>query len=107
MAWSVSMLATRLSEARSSRDMELAKYKVRATSPNATQSTMINTEPARRAAAVRQLHLQVIPAFMVDLRCSGPLDWWPPARRRAPPIQPGRAAPRRAWLARQRVEAAP
>src|ERR1035438_4679132 len=45
MAWSAAIADTRLSEARSSKFIELAKYSARLTSPKAIQSTMTSTEP--------------------------------------------------------------
>ena len=45
MACSAAMLATWLSDAFNSIDIESARYSAVATTPKATQSTMINTDP--------------------------------------------------------------
>src|ERR1039458_2521400 len=45
MAWSAARPLTRLSDARNSYVIELAKYSAILTSPSETQSTMMRTEP--------------------------------------------------------------
>src|SRR6266542_823153 len=106
MACSASMLATRLSAARNSRDIECAKYSARLTNPNATQSTMINTEPSSPGQSSQRRYRVVleISSFIAVLRWLALFDWCAPERRSA---QQARREPRASGAVRllsQRVE---
>src|SRR2546423_1784127 len=88
MACSASMLATRLSAARNSKDIECAKYSARLTNPNATHSTMINTDPTWRVGAGLRLCRVGALSFIAILRWLGRLHWCALERQSAQRARP-------------------